>query len=241
MKTIFDSFKHITEWISDKLKKDGIKNTTTSILFTIIIFILIMSYADNVGKSIGKEIGKEIDKNRIEQVDQHQTLWMSSREMHADMKTAMRMERPNTNADYIIFLDYHNGGENIATGYSFCKFDATLEVRSDTVTPLPVNDFKDENITHWDVLLMEPVVKNKMISMSIEEAFRIDPAMSYRVYVNEYTNFVVFYNITINNICAGTLLFIYKDPELVDYNAIANCGYKVESTMKSFVTNYKNK
>lgn len=237
MKTVLDFFKHITEWISDKLKKDGIKNTTTSILFTIIIFILIMGYSDNVVKSIGKEI----DKNQIEQVDQHQHIWMTSREMHTKMKTVMRMERPNTNADYIIFLDYHNGGENIATGYSFCKFDATLEVRSDTVTPLPVNDFKDENITHWDVLLTDRVINNKMVSMSIEEALLIDPAMVHKLYINEHTKFIVFYNITINNICAGTLLFIYKDSGLVDYGAVATCGYKVESTMKSFIMNCKNK
>lgn len=225
MKPVIEFFKNLMDWMSNKIKQDGVYRTFVAFMLVIIMIAFLTGYADRIIHGIGQEI----DNDRTEQFEHHQNLWLESRELYASVKAIMRSERANTNADYILFLDYHNGNENISTGYQYCKFDVSISVRSDTVPVLPVEDFKDETIWKWDMLLTDAVMHHKMTEVTLEDAFKIDPGMVGRIHPNEHTQFIVFYNITINNICAGTMMFMYRDKSNVDYNAVATCGDRVEN------------
>jgi hypothetical protein len=227
MKPVFEFFKSIVDWVIDKIHKEGVYRTFMAIMMTIIMIAFLSGYADRIIHGVGQEI----DEDRTEQFEHHQSLWMESRELYATVKSIMRSERAYTNADYILFLDYHNGSENISTGYQYCKFDVSISVRSDTVPVLPVEDFKDETIWKWDMLLTDAVMNHKMTEVTLDEAFKIDPGMVGRIHPNEHTQFIVFYNITINNICAGTMMFMYPNKESVDYGAVATCGNHVETVI----------
>ena len=229
MKSIIETFKHLVDWISEKINKYGMRQTFMSVMLVIIMIAFLSGYADRIVRGVGDEMHTD----KIEQFENHQDLWLQSRDIYMEVKTIMRQERPLTNADYILFLEYHNGSENIATGYSFCKFDVSISVRSDTVPVLPIEDFRDENIWTWDMLLTDEVIHRKMTSVTLERALEIDPGMMHRIHPNEHTQFVVFYNIMANDICAGTMMFLYSNHDLVDYGAITTCGANVEKTINN--------
>lgn len=225
MTKVIDFFKGLVDWTSSKLSKEGLHRTFTSIILVIIMVSFLTGYADKIIHGVGQEI----EEDRQEEFVIHQNLWMESRDLYSSVKSMMRAERSHTNADYILFLDYHNGSENISTGYQYCKFDVSISVRSDTVPVLPVEDFKDETIWKWDMLLTDAVMNHKMTSISLDDAFSIDPGMLGRIHPNEHTQYIVFYNITIDGICAGTMMFMYSDESLVDYGAVATCGARIEN------------
>lgn len=225
MVKVVEFFKGLVDWMSSKLSKEGLHRTFTSIILVIIMVSFLTGYADKIIHGVGQEI----EEDRQEEFVIHQNLWMESRDLYSSVKSMMRAERPHTNADYILFLDYHNGSENISTGYQYCKFDVSISVRSDTVPVLPVEDFKDETIWKWDMLLTDAVMNHKMTSISLDDAFSIDPGMLGRIHPNEHTQYIVFYNITIDGICAGTMMFMYSDESLVDYGAVATCGARIEN------------
>lgn len=225
MVKVIEFFKGLVDWMSSKLSKEGLHRTFTSIILVIIMISFLTGYADRIIHGVGQEI----EDDRQEEFVIHQNLWMESRDLYSSVKSMMRAERPHTNADYILFLDYHNGSENISTGYQYCKFDVSISVRSDTVPVLPVEDFKDETIWKWDMLLTDAVMHHKMTSVTLEDAFAIDPGMLGRIHPNDHTQFIVFYNITIDGICAGTMMFMYSDESLVDYGAVATCGARIEN------------
>lgn len=225
MVKVVEFFKGLVDWMSSKLSKEGLHRTFTSIILVIIMVSFLTGYADKIIHGVGQEI----EEDRQEEFVIHQNLWMESRDLYSSVKSMMRAERSHTNADYILFLDYHNGSENISTGYQYCKFDVSISVRSDTVPVLPVEDFKDETIWKWDMLLTDAVMNHKMTSISLDDAFSIDPGMLGRIHPNEHTQYIVFYNITIDGICAGTMMFMYSDESLVDYGAVATCGARIEN------------
>ena len=224
---VVDFFKHLVDWVSEHIKKNGLQHTITTILLVILIIVFMTGYSDRIIKGVGQEF----HDSKVEQFEDHQVLWMQSRELYAELKALMRKERAGTNADYILFIEYHNGNENIATGYSFCKFDVSISVRSDTVPVLPIEDFRDENIWTWDMLLTDEVIHRKMMAVSLERALEIDPGMIHRIHPNDHTQYVVFYNVEIEGITAGTLMFLYKSPNDVDWGAITTSGSQVEQTM----------
>lgn len=225
MHQVVEFFKNLVDWMSKKISKEGVYRTFVSVMLVIIMIAFLTGYADRIIRGVGQEI----EDDKIEQFEIHQSLWMESRDLYSSVKSMMRSERPRTNADYILFLDYHNGSENISTGYQYCKFDVSISVRSDTVPVLPVEDFKDETIWKWDMLLTDAVMNHKMTSISLEDAFAIDPGMLGRIHPNEHTQYIVFYNITIDGICAGTMMFMYADESMVDYGAVTTCGSRIEN------------
>lgn len=218
-------FKGIVDWISEKLNKEGIKKTVVSVLLA--AFILCTFSLQE--KNLLRKIGLADDQRATELIEQHKESYIASVDMYSQIKLVMRAQRPITGADYMLLLEYHNGSENIATGYQFCKFDITIEELSDTVPYIQIDNFKDENLYKYDILLSDQVTKSKMSSFSLEEVAALDKNLMYTLHPNEHTQQIVFYNIKHNGMTAGTLMFMYKKDYDIDYRAITNCAADVES------------
>jgi hypothetical protein len=225
MKTILDFFKGMVDWVLTRMKNEGTQRTVTAILLVVLIFVALAGHENN----IVRRFEQGLHQQSVESTKEHQDLYLASRDMYAQIKRVMRGERPITRADYILFIEYHNGSENISTGYQFCKFDVTIEELSDTVPYIQIDDFKDENLYKYDILLSDRVTKSKMSAFTLEEVKGLDRNLLYTLNPNEHTQYIVFYNIMYNHIPAGTLMFLYKDESLVDYTAIATCGSDIES------------
>lgn len=224
MNKITEFFKGMVDWILDKFKKEGVKHTLTAMVVVAIMLIAMAGWQDN----IVRRINQQWSENNKEMVETHQELYLASRDMYAQIKRVMRGTRPVTGADYILFLEYHNGAENIATGYQFCKFDVTIEELSDSVPYIQIDDFKDENLYKYDILLSDRVTKSKMSSFSLQEIAGMDRNLMYTLHPNDHTQYIVFYNINHKNMCAGTLMFMYANQTDINYDAIATCGADIE-------------
>ena len=224
MKTIIEFFKSVVDWVLDKFKKEGMRRTIVAIALVAGLLFLLNGFQDNLIHRIDER--NILDRKEL--TEEHQELYLASRDMYAQVKRVMRGERPVTKADYILFLEYHNGSENIATGYQFCKFDVTIEELSDTVPYIQIDDFKDENLYKYDILLSDRVTKSKMSSFSLQEIAGLDRNLMYTLHPNDHTQYIVFYNIYYKSMCAGTLMFMYKNDKDIDYGAIATCGADIE-------------
>ena len=217
-------FKGIVDWISEKLNKDGVKKTVIAILLAGFMVGMFSTFENN----ILQKFNIATDNRTIEMIEAHQELYLASRDMYAQVKRIMRGQRPVTGADYILFLEYHNGSENIATGYQFCKFDITIEELSDTVPYIQIDNFKDENLYKYDILLSDRVTKSKMSSFTLEEVAGLDRNLMFTLHPNDHTQQIVFYNIQYDGMTAGTLMFMYKKDYDIDYRAITNCAADIE-------------
>lgn len=220
-------FKGIADWVLEKLNKEGVKKTIIAIIASVFIVMLLSNHENSIMRKFEQAVFEE----NAESVEEHKELYLASRDMYAQIKRIMRAQRPVVGADYILYLEYHNGSENIATGYQFCKFDVTIEELSDTVPYIVIDDFKDENLYKYDILLSDQVTKSKVSSFTLEEIAAFDKNMIYTLHPNDHTQQIVFYNITYNNMCAGTLMFMYKAGQEIDYRAIANCGADIETVI----------
>jgi len=234
MKTIFEFFKGIVDWILDKMKSEGAKHTMVSVLIGIVILFSLSVWQ---GKVV-QQIGENWDQNTKELIEEHKELYLASRDMYSQIKSVMRAERPVTKADYILLLEYHNGSENIVTGYQFCKFDITIEELSDSVPYIQIDNFKDENLYKYDILLSDRVTRSKMSSFSLEEIAGMDRNLMYTLHPNDHTQYIVFYNIMHNKMCAGTLMFMYGDENNIDYSAITTCGADIENIIDEAMTKH---
>jgi len=230
MKRFWGVFKTIFEWISSKLKKEGVRHTIISTITTLIIIGFFIAYNGNVVEKIRNQLTEQVE----EQNEIHQEQYLASREMYSSIKQILKAQRPVTRADYILFLEYHNGSENIATGYQFCKFDVTLEVLSDTVPYIIIDDFRDENLYKYDILLSDQVAKSKISSFSLEEVQSIDRNLHHMLNPNDHTQYIVFYNVEHNGMVAGTLMFLFKDKD-IDYRSVTNCAHDVENIINESI------
>lgn len=228
-------FKGIVDWISEKLNKEGIKKTVTAILLAGFMVILFSVFETN----IIQKIGDADDARQTELVESHQEMFLASADMYAQIKGIMRHQRPITGADYILLLEYHNGSENIATGYQFCKFDVTIEELSDTVPYIQTDKFKDENMYKYDILLSDKVTRSKMSYFTWEDVVALDRNMVHTLNPNANTQQIVFYNITYKGMIAGTLMFMYSADYDIDYTTITNCATDIENVIRDAMVKHE--
>ena len=234
MGKIINLFKSLYDWVSDKMKNNGIKHTIISILATGFILLMLGIYNNTLQHNI-QEI---LYDHNTEQVEYHQQQYLASRDMYSSVKQILKAQRPVIGADYILFLEYHNGSENIATGYQFCKFDVTIEVLSDSVPYIVIDDFRDENLYKYDILLSDQVAKSKISSFSLEEIHSIDRNLHYMLNPNEHTQYIVFYNLEYRGMVAGTLMFMFKDKD-IDYRSVTNCAHDVETLINNSISRHE--
>lgn len=233
---MLDFFKGIVDWILEKLNKEGVRKTVLAILLSCLVAILFIVHDNN----ILQKIQSDQDNRAIELVENHQDLYLASMEMYSQVKRIMKGQRPVTGADYILFLEYHNGSENIATGYQFCKFDVTIEELSDTVPYIQIDNFKDENMYKYDILLSDRVTKSKMSSFTLDEIIGFDRSLLHMLCPNDHTQQIVFYNIVYKGITAGTLIFMYKKDYDIDYKTITNCAADIEAVISQAIRQHNS-
>jgi len=230
MKSILDIFRGLVDWILVHLKKEGTQRTTLAILVALFVILLFNHFTNTVIK----DMRQSLQQDNQEQIVQHRKQYTASIGMYTTIKQVLKAQRPVTGADYILYLEYHNGSENIATGYQFCKFDITMEVLSDSMPYIIIDDYKDENLYRYDILISERVVKSRVASFTGTELASID--RNFNNMVNPYNKIhhIVFYNIEYGSMIAGTLIFLYEYG-VPEYRAVTNCGSEIEKIIYEYI------
>lgn len=221
---IINAFKGLVDWISNKTSKEGWKKTIGSIVLAMAIIAFLSFYINN-------SFPKMLNKHTREQEEVHKQRFMETQKTYTNIKQYLKLHRAEIGANYILYLNYHNIVENIESSHKFCKFDMAIEVLSDSVPYIGIDEMQNENLYKYDLLLSDKVIKTKISSFSADEVYIIDRNL-HHVLVNEYSQFLVFYNIEHKGTTIGTLIFLFKDNE-VDYRSITNCSRKVENIINS--------
>lgn len=220
-------------------EKIGVKGIIQGIF--IICFILGFGYMFyhqfNLENKLEDKIETTITNIENKKVEDHKKGFTNSIEKYYSIKNVLKEYRKLINCEYILFLEYHNGAENIATGYQFCKFDITLAVCSDTVPTIRVENYKDESIFSYDIFANESVAHQRLTMLTLNEIKEIDKHF--------YNQLMAATSMEIGKVCtshikfhgypAGGLIFIFSNTHQNDINKIeiANCASKIEEMLKS--------
>lgn len=221
---IINAFKGLVDWISNKMSKEGWKKTIGSIVLAMAIIAFLSFYINN-------SFPKMLNKHTQEQEEVHKQQFMETQKTYTNIKQYLKLHRAEIGANYILYLNYHDIVENIESEQRFCKFDMAIEVLSDSVPYIGIDEIQNENIYKYDLLLSDKVTKTKLSSFNADEVYIIDRNL-HHILVNEYSQFLVLYNIEHKGTTIGTLIFLFKDKE-VDYRSITNCSRKVENIINS--------
>ena len=186
---------------------------------------------------IFKEIKVSIQDVDDEKKKAHIEGFSNSMDTYYLIKTSMREHREMIGCDYILLLEYHNGAENIATGYQFCKFDITMEARADNVQYIQIDEFRDESIFKYDVFMYRNVSRDRLSYFSMEELKTIDPHFHHKVETATTTKIqhVITAHIYFEGHKAGALLFLFSEPNVnkIDRLQVSNCTSEIEQILIS--------
>lgn len=151
------------------------------------------------------------------------------------IKTSMREHRELICCDYILLLEYHNGAENIATGYQFCKFDITMEARADSVQYIQIDEYRDESIFKYDVFMYRNVSRDRLSYFDMNDLESIDPHFYYKVKTATKTpiQHIITAHIYFEGHKAGALLFLFSEPNVnnIDRLKVSNCASEIEQIL----------
>ena len=221
---ILNAFKGLVDWISNKMSKEGWKKTIGSIVLAMVIIAFLSFYINN-------SFPKMLNKHTQEQEEVQKQQFVETQKTYTSIKQYLKLHRSEIGANYILYLNYHDVVDNIELDHSFCKFDMAIEVLCDSVPYIGIDELQNENLYKYDLLLSDKVTKTKLSSFNANEVYVLDRNL-HHILVNEYSQFIVFYNIAHKGTTIGTLIFLFKDND-VDYKAITNCSRKVEDIINS--------
>lgn len=194
---------------------------------------------EHVNKENTQEIVSTVLDERAEaEQETHRNNFNLSKQYYGEAKKVLKSHLANTNADYIFYIEYHNGTENIMTGVQFVKFDITLEVVAQHKPIIPLDKFKDDIVARYDILTSEEFNnETNILCYSIEEVETIDRYLALQLEYVGCTN-VAFINLTdgdCDNII-GTLMFVSTENHVFDRNnevEIYKCRREIENIFKN--------
>ena len=165
---------------------------------------------------------------------EHRDGFSNSMATYYNIKAAMKEHREIIGCEYILLLEYHNGAENIATGYQFCKFDITIQVCGDNVQYIQIDDYRDESIFKYDIFIHEHILKNRLSLFTVDELEKIDPNFHYQLLKSTNDiNTIVTSHIYFEGHKAGALIYLFKesDTSKIKKLDVANCASKIEEIL----------
>ena len=212
--------------------KDTGKNNLSFIIVLVACVATTYYLQYNFEERITERLGSKIIEIDNQKKEDHLEGFTKSMDTYYLIKSVMRKHRESTNADYILMLEYHNGAENIATGYQFCKFDITMEACANNVPYIQIDEYRDESIFKYDIFTYGKVSSNRLSIFSMEDIENIDPHFYYQI-KNATTapiNYVITAHLYYNNFKAGAMIFLFTDNDIHNINriSVSNCVSDIE-------------
>lgn len=216
----------IINTVVDLSKRYGLK--VISLIIFIIVCISIIGYYFSYKTT--KTIENVITQYELDKSAKHRQLYYSSIKSYSNIKSILKKNYNSIGASHILYLEYHNGGENIATGYQFSKFDILMEITNPDNTYIRIDDYKDENILHYDILLNDQVLHHRIIEFPITDIKILDHNF-YRILEPAKSDKIIICNLFNNRIIAGTVIFLFKADAQINQIAIINTIDQIEKIL----------
>lgn len=225
--------------ISKAFDKWADKKWFQIIAIIVIIYLLLIPI---VGPIVYNEINKintaetieqTLDSREEKQKENHRLRFEQSKTIYANAKTLLNNYLQYTNANYIFFIEYHNGLENIMNGVQFCRFDITLESIEDGYKTISREKFKDDIVARYDILLSHEFSNSSRVFVyDIDSLSHVDKYLSQQLlYIN--TTECALINVTDNNdMIIGTLLFVNSNNEKLNTAEIYKCMLELKKIIK---------
>lgn len=212
--------------------KDAGKNHLSFIIILVACVATTYYLQYNFEERMTERLGSKIIEIDNQKKDAHLEGFSKSMDTYYLIKSTMRKHREITNADYILMLEYHNGAENIATGYQFCKFDITMEARADEVPYIQIDEYRDESIFKYDIFMHREVSDNRLSIFSMEDIEKADPHFYYQIKTATTSpiKYVITAHLYYRNYKAGAMIFLFTDSDITNINriSVSNCVSDIE-------------
>lgn len=232
MKNMFGTIIEFLLNIFQILKKKGKENWAfITILLAAIVTVVFMQM--NFEKKLEHNIKETISNLEEIKIEEHKKGFANSIEMYYNIKNTLKHYRNKIGCEYILFIEYHNGAENIATGYQFCKFDVTISVCADTIPEIHAENYKDESLFSYDIFGNVTVSENRISSFKMDDLIKIDRHLYNQIKTATTVpiSYVQSSHINYNGHRAGALVFLFTDSTFNELEQIqvANCASKIEN------------
>ena len=243
MKSMFGTILEFLLNIFQTLKKKGKENWAFfTILIAVVVTVVFMQM--NFEKRIEKNITETISVIEDAKLEEHKKGFANSIEMYYNIKNTLKSYRNKIGCEYILFIEYHNGAENIATGYQFCKFDVTISVCADTIPEIHAENYKNESLFSYDIFGNVNVSENRISSFKMDDLIKIDRHLYNQIKTATTVpiTHVQSSHINYHGHRAGALVFLFTDSTYNELEQIqvANCASKIENLICSKKEEKKN-
>jgi hypothetical protein len=168
--------------------------------------------------------------------DQHIKDFETAKRFYAEAKKILRDDIEKSGADYIFYIEYHNGIENVITGIPFCRFDITLQVSKENYIML--DKFKDDIVARYDILLNDDYnIPTNAYVISIDSLNIVDKYLYLQVSTLEAKE-IGFISLTDDkNRIYSTLLFISKKKNTINNIELYKIRREIEELSKKNIIN----
>lgn len=205
-----------------------------SIIYLLLIPIISpIIYNEINKKNTGTTIEKTLDARDEKQKEIHRLRFEQSKIIYANSKALLNNYLNYTNANYIFFIEYHNGLENIMNGVQFCRFDITLEAIESGYKQISREKFKDDIVARYDLLLSQEFSNSsKVFVYDIDSLYNIDKYLYQQLlFIN--ANECALINVTDDDdIIIGTLLFVNSNNTKLNALEIYKCMLELKKIIK---------
>lgn len=233
-----------TEDTKEKIISKAFDHWADKVWFQVIavIFVIYLMSAPVVGPVIYNYINKsntaEAVTNTLDERDmllkeKHRIDFEKSKSLYATSKNILKAELDRTRTDYILFIEYHNGIENISTGIQFCRFDITLEVLRDSVEYINLEKYRDDIVARYDILLSEEFETfDQAKYYTIDDLYHIDRYFEMQMRAFGAKSCAIVNVENKERVVCGTLLFISMDLD-IDMEGVYKCRREIEQIFRS--------
>lgn len=202
------------------------------IVFIPILFFGYMIHKDHCNKPQEEVITTVLDERDETKKEQHKASFNEARQRYTEAKKILKTYLEPTRSDYIFYIEYHNGTENVSSGVPFCKFDVTLEVANLEKQYVPLNKFKDDIVSRYDILELN--YDSDVHLYKIEQIKTLDRYLYYQLQYIDATN-VAMINLFHGGYdeIMGTLMFVSVSGNTLVNNKIYKCARDMENVFKN--------
>lgn len=193
-------------------------------------YIIYRDYCDRPQEEV---ITTVLDEREDAKKEQHKANFNEARQRYTAAKKMLKTYLEPTKSDYIFYIEYHNGTENVSSGVPFLRFDVTIEVTDPEKQYIQLNKLKDSSVSHYDIL-GELNCDGTVHTYSIETISHKDRCLWAQLDDIKATNIAIIniFNGSYDDIM-GTLLFVSVSKKNMSVAKIYECARDMENIFKN--------
>lgn len=187
---------------------------------------LISDLRDTINNDMIRILDKrDFEKDSIRKVEEERAIGKQS-----IIKSQLKSYCSELDCEYILTCQLHNNVSSL-NGCQFIKFNVTYNVRRKGLPSIDNDDFKDVDITKYDII---PKVWNEKTSIySMREIMDVDEVLYSQIRrYGPSVETIVFDHITINDNRDGVIIYMFRKGVTPNLITINNCTAEISGLLQ---------